>query len=117
MSDAKLVAGQIADVREALDRAIEAMSRSAPPNVTVNVPEAAPPSVSVRAAEVPGPIVLNMPGPAPQITVNVPEAPPPEVTVRQAEITVMPPVPRAYNCRITERDENGFILAFVITPA
>jgi hypothetical protein len=117
MSDAKLVAGQIADVREALERAIDVMSRTAPPTVNVNVPESPAPSVSVRASDVPGPIVLNMPGPAPQIVVNVPEAPPADITVRQAEITVLPPVARAYNCRVTERDSDGFILAFTITPA
>jgi hypothetical protein len=29
---------------------------------------------------------------------------------------VLPPEPRAYNCRVTERDENGFILGFTVTP-
>ena len=53
---------------------------------------------------------------ATQILVNVPETTPPEITLEPPQINVLPPVPRAYDVRITERDENGFILAFRIEP-
>ena len=54
---------------------------------------------------------------ATQLLINVPVATPPEITLESPQINVLPPVPRAYDVRITERDENGFILAFKIEPA
>jgi hypothetical protein len=69
------------------------------------VPEAAPASVTVQIPE----------AEPPAVTVNVPEFPAPLVTV-SPEIIVEPPVARAYEVRITERDDDGFIAAFVITP-
>ena len=116
MPDSKLVAGQIADLAEAVASVRAALETRPPSQVTVNVPEGPAPSVSVRAAETPGPVIVNLPGEPPSIIVNVPEAPPAVVTV-EPEITVLPPVARAYNVRITERDANGFIAAFKITPA
>lgn len=93
-----------------------AMESQAAPQVTVNMPEQ---PVTFRMPEQP-PANVHMhfaeQPPAPIVTVKMPEQPVPLVTVEPV-INVLPPVPRAYDVRITERDERGFILAFRITPA
>ena len=106
----------IAELTKALQTALAALESREMPTVTVNVPEAQPPAISVKASETPAPVIVNLPGQPPSITVNVPESPPPTVNV-EPEITVLPPVARAYNVQITERDREGFIRAFKITPA
>jgi hypothetical protein len=113
----RLVAGQLADVKESIDSMRDTMGKRAPPVVTVNVPEAA---VNVKVPEqLPPNVHLNFlePPPAPTITVNVPEIKAPAIHVKQPIVNVLPPEARAYDVRITERDENGFIRAFKITPA
>ena len=62
----RLVAGQIADVKESLDSMRETMGKRAPPQVTVNVPER---RVNVRVpGEVPPNVHLNFLEPPPQPT-------------------------------------------------
>jgi hypothetical protein len=76
--------------------------------VNVRVPDQLPPNVHLNFLE---------PPPAPTVTVNVPETKAPTVNVKAPVVNVLPPEARAYDVRITERDENGFIRAFKITPA
>lgn len=111
-----LVAGQLADVGEVLVEMRDAMAKRQPAQVTVNVPET---PVEVRVPEaLPPHFHINFPPPAAtEVRFQVPETAPPVVDVRAGDVIVQPPVPRAYNCRVTERDENGFILAFTVTPA
>jgi hypothetical protein len=113
----RIVAGQIADVAEALETMRETMAKRAPPQVTVNVPES---PVTVKVPDqLPQNVHLNFLERAvpPQVTVQVPEAKAPTVNVKAPTVNVLPPPARAYDVRITERDENGFIRAFKITPA
>lgn len=114
--DSPLVAGQIADLNESVVAMRDVMSKRQPAQVTVNVPEV---PVTVKVPEnIPPHMHFNFPAPSPtEVKFDVPQAPPPIVKVDGPQITVLPPVARAYNVRITERDQNGFILAFVITPA
>ena len=112
----RIVAGQIADVAEAMGLMQKTIEKRPAPQVTVNVPET---PVHVKVPEqIPPNIHLNFEAAQPtQVKFDVPQLPPPIVKVDAPIINVEPPVPRAYNCRITERDERGFILAFTITPA
>lgn len=114
--DSPLVAGQLADVNETLVAMFGEMEKRQPAQVTVHVPET---PVTVKVPEnIPPNMHFNFAAPAPtEVKFDVPQLPPPIVKVDGAQITVLPPVARPYNVRITERDENGFILAFVITPA
>lgn len=112
----RLEAEQLADANETLVAIRDELAKQAPPQVTVTVPERA---VNVQVPEnIPPNMHFNFPAPLPtEVRFQVPEQAPPVVNVRSPDIIVEPPIPRAYNCRITERDENGFILAFTITPA
>ena len=116
MRNARLVAGRniakaLADVRETLRRVPEPVWE--PPATKAKAAPAAAPRQAAPRPPAPTPSVK-----APQqVVLQVEAAPPPTVTVEGAEITVLPPVPRAYTARITERDQDGFILAFRIEPA
>ena len=90
MNDAALIATEIQDLASSVGEVTSAINKRPPTQVTVNVPEQAPPTVEVN---VQAPVV-NL---EPQVTVPAPE-------------------PRAYEVRITERDRQGLILSFVITP-
>lgn len=117
MNDAALIATEIQDLASTVGEVAQAINKRPPPQVTVNVPEQAAPTVEVR---LPVPVV-NV---EPQVTVNVPEQRPPAVEVNvpspvvhlEAPVYVPTPEPRAYEVRITERDRQGLILSFVITP-
>jgi hypothetical protein len=111
-----LVAGGVADVAEQMAAMTDTIAKRPPPQVTVNVPEQ---PIEVRVPEaLPPHFHINFPPQAtPEVRFDVPQLPAPVVNVKQPIVNVLPPEPRAYNCRITERDEAGFILAFTITPA
>ena len=114
--DAALIAKEVADVTAAgLNQVRAAIDAQKAPTVTVQVPETA---VNVKVPEqLPPNFHITFPEVrTPEVTVNVPKALAPMVKVNPT-INVLPPVPRAYDVRITERDENGFIRAFKITPA
>lgn len=114
--NSQLVAGTVQNVAEQVAAMTEAMEKRPPPQVTVHVPETA---VTVKVPEnIPPNMHFNFPAQvAPEVRFDVPQTPAPVVHVKQPVVNVLPPEPRSYNCRITERDEQGFILAFVITPA
>lgn len=110
-SDAAIVAGELQDLASVLGEVAQAVNAK-DVTVTVNVPELPPAQVTV-----------NVPAQdPPQVIVNVPVAAPPVVNVAGSEVKVSPvfnvpkSVPNSYAVRITERDENGYILAFIITP-
>jgi hypothetical protein len=106
----------VQDVAEAMVSMREVIEKRPAPQVTVNVPEQ-PVTVKVPEA-LPPHFHINFPPQAtPEVRFDVPQLPAPVVNVKQPIVNVLPPEPRAYNCRITERDEAGFILAFTITPA
>lgn len=111
-TDATLIASQLQDIVASLSDVAGAL-RDVTPVVNVDVAAAPTPQVTL---ETPAP-------PAPIVNVSVPEGPAPIVNVEPTPVTlssqiVVPPSPAsAYAVRITERDENGLILAFVITPA
>lgn len=111
-----LEAEQLADANETLVEIRDGLAKQGPPQVTVTVPERA---VNVQVPEnVPPHMHFNFPAPLPtEVRVDVPQTAPPIVNVDGPTVTVLPPVPRAYHCRVTERDSEGFILAFTITPA
>jgi hypothetical protein len=114
MSDATLVAAEIQDLASTVGEVAAAIRSRPEPVVTVNVPDQPAPVVNVHAAE----------QLAPQVTVNVPEQPAPVVNVAPAAaaVTFSPQVnvprtqPNAYDVRITERDREGYIVAFTIVP-
>jgi hypothetical protein len=112
----RLVAGQLADVKESLDSMRETMGKRAPPQVTIHVPEQ---PVNVRVPEnVPPNIHLNFEAAQPtQVKFDVPQLPPPIVKVDAPVVNVLPPEPRIYDVEITSRDSAGFIKSFRITPA
>ena len=114
--DSPLVAGQVADLNETLTAMRDTMAKRAPAQVTVHVPET---PVTVKVPEnIPPNMHFNFAAPEPtQVKFDVPQLPPPVVKVDAPVVNVLPPQARAYNVRITERDQDGFILAFVITPA
>jgi hypothetical protein len=114
--DSPLVAGQVADLNETLTAMRDTMAKRVPAQVTVHVPET---PVTVKVPEnIPPNLHFNFAAPEPtQVKFDVPQLPPPVVKVDAPVVNVLPPVARAYNVRITERDQDGFILAFVITPA
>ena len=113
----RILAGQVADVAEAMASMQKTIEKRPPPQVTVNVPEAA---VNVKVPDqLPPNVHLNFlePPPAPTITVNVPEIKAPAIHVKQPIVNVLPPEPRIYDVEITARDAAGFIKSFRITPA
>jgi ATP phosphoribosyltransferase len=113
MSDATLVAAEIQDLATSVERVADAVREKAEASVVVNVPEQPAPQVTVNVPE----------QPAPQVTVNVPEStaqvnvtvPVPSVRV-DAPVNVLPSKASAYEVRITERDDRGFIQSFTIQP-
>lgn len=114
MNEATVVAAEIQDLASAVGDVAEAVRKQPASQVTVNVPEQPAPVVNVEvAAAVP---------PAPVVQVNVPQQAAPVVNVAAPEVTLTPtitlqfPPPNAYRAQITERDSNGFIVAFVLTP-
>lgn len=115
MSDAGLIAGHIQDLASSVDGVAQALKDAPPPSpIVVNVPELASTPIVVNVA------LPELPPAA--VTVNVPQAAAPEVNVSapnvaiQSDVHVPPVVPNAYEVRITERDPNGFIAAFIISP-
>jgi len=113
--DASLLAGEIQDLATTVDRVAEAIRTRPEPRVEVNVPEGLAPTVNVTVPELR----------APDIVVNVPEQRPPDVNVAAANVTfnpkisvqpAQPALPVAYEVDITDRDDNGYILRFTITP-
>lgn len=114
MSDASLIAGEIQDLATSIGEVVAAVRDKKPPHVVVNVPEAPPAGV-----------VVNVPEQAPPVVnVNVPEQAPPVVNVAASapviefkpQVTVPRSVPNAYDVRVTERDQYGYIVAFTIVP-
>lgn len=97
MSDATLIAGELAGIADGMERLAAALAEMRP---VVNVPQATP--------------VVNVP-PA-EVVVNVPQAVP-QVTVGAPVVNVPATPPRSYVVRVTERDLDGLISAFTITPA
>jgi hypothetical protein len=62
---------------------------------------------------------MNEPTTKRQLIVDLPEekVAPAEIHVSpEITIEIPPPIPRAYDCVVTARDENGFMLSFRITP-
>lgn len=113
--ESPLLAGQVQDVAEAMTTMTETIAKRPPPQVTVNIPEQ---PVTVKVPEtLPPHFHINFPPQAvPEVRFDVPQLPPPQVHVKQPIVNVLPPEPRRYHCRITERDEAGFILAFEVVP-
>jgi hypothetical protein len=103
MSDATLLAGELADVAAAVGRVAEALA-GLRPQVDVAVPA---PVVNVEAA------------PAPQVTVEPAQVnvQAPVVNVAAPSVSIAAPEAVGYTVRITERDAAGLIRAFRITPA
>jgi hypothetical protein len=113
--NSQLVAGTVQNVAEAMVEMREVIAQRPPPQVTVNVPEQ-PVTVKVPEA-LPPHFHINFPPQAtPEVRFDVPQLPAPVVNVKQPVINVLPPTPRAYECVVTSRDENGFILGFTVTP-
>ena len=114
----RLVAGQLADVKESIDSMRDTMGKRAPPVVTVHVPEV---PVHVQVPDnIPPNIHLNFEAPqqsVPTVTFQVPEQATPIVKVDAPVVNVLPSPPRIYDVEITSRDSNGFIKSFRITPA
>lgn len=110
-----LVAGQIQDVAEAMHSMREVIEKRPPPQVVVKVQEQ-PIEVRVPDALPPNFNITFPPPPTTEVRFDVPQLPAPVVNVKQPVVNVLPPEPRAYACRVTERDENGFILGFTVTP-
>jgi hypothetical protein len=108
---AVLVAREIQDLTTSVGEVADAI-RKQESQFTVNVPEAPPPNV-----------VVNVPEAAPpSVVVNVPEQQAPVVNVAAAEVAFSPKIvlpqsmPNSYEVEVTERDGNGYIRKFVITP-
>ena len=110
--DTEVVVGELRDVAKAVD-AVAATVRDRPepelrqavvqlqiPNVEVKVPKQATPIVNVN---------VDAQQPPPIVQVTVPPAP-------VAEIIFPPHLPSAYVVDIIERDSDGFIQRFTITP-
>jgi hypothetical protein len=114
VSDATLVAQEIQDLATSVGEVATAL-RERDPQIQVNVPALAPPTVNVNVPE-------PLPVEPPVVNVNVPQQAAPVVNVAPAnvqvkpQITLLPALPTSYSVRITERDANGFISAFIITP-
>lgn len=112
MNDASIVAGQIADVAQSIDDVALAIRGLPAPIVNVDLPSTFSPNVNVSMPEQAAPtVVVEIP---PQNTpiVNVAA---PDVTV-QSNINVPPTEPVAYEVTVTQRDVNGMISKFVISP-
>lgn len=110
MSDATIVAEQLQDVVLSLGgvaSAIRDIASVPPPTVSVGAP-----NVTVEAS----PVVVNVEAIMPSPTITIEAASAPNVSV-SPQINLPPNKPVAYSVRVTERDANGFIAAFVITPA
>jgi len=108
---AVLVAREIQDLTTSVGEVADAI-RKQESQFIVNVPEAPPASV-----------IVNVPETAPpSVVVNVPEQKAPVVNVAAAEVAFNPKImlpehlPNSYEVEITDRDENGYIRKFVITP-
>lgn len=97
----------IGDVADAIRNRVAAQ----PP--IVNIEAAAAPNVTVEA---PPPAIINVEATMPMPVINVEAAAAPNVLF-EPQINLPSSKPVAYSVRITERDANGFISAFVITPA
>lgn len=93
MSDATLVAGELADIVAGFDRLTLAIAQLRP---TVNVAASEVPAVTVAAP------VINVA--------------PAEVNVAPAIVNVPLPRPVAYRVRVTSRDLDGLIAEFVLEP-
>lgn len=117
MSDATIIASELQDLASAVDAVAAAVAAKAEQPVVVNVapPELPAPVVNVDV----GVPVQEITLPPMQVTVPVPvvqvSAQSPDVVV-QPIINVPKTLPNAYQVRITERDDNGLIAAFVIVP-
>jgi len=119
MNDAALVAREIQDLATAVgdvagavrDRQPVEINVPAPlaPEIIINVPAAVPPLVEVN---LPAPVVNIEPQSAPKIEVNLPA---PVVNI-DSQVNVPPAPPSAYEVRIIERDLQGNILSFLISP-
>ena len=93
MSDAVMIAGELADIAAGFDRLAVALAQLQP---TINVAPTSPSAVMVEAP-----------------VVNVAPA---EVNVAPAIVNVPLPRPVAYRVRITDRDLDGLIAEFVLEP-
>lgn len=98
MSDALLIAQELADISAGFQRVAEALA-AVKPVITVTVPEAQVPSVVVEA---------------PSVSVSVPV---PSVSVGGPVVNVPPARPATYRVRVTARDMDGLISEFVLEPA
>jgi hypothetical protein len=102
MSDAVLIAGELADIAAAFDRLAAALAQSRP---VVNV---APAAAAVNVE----PAVVNLPPQAPPV-VSVAA---PVVNVAAPSVSIGAPEAVGYTVRIIERDPGGMIRSFRITP-
>ena len=104
MSDATLLAGELADISAAVDRLAQSVAGMRP---QVNVaPQVAAPAVSV-----------TVPEQAPVVNVSVPAAAAPQVSVAAPVVNLAPSEAVGYTVRITERDQAGRIVSFRMTPS
>jgi len=112
MSDATIIANQLQDIVSSLDDVAVAL-RAVQPTVTIDVPEQAAPNITMEA-QIPATVVNIEPVVVPAPVVNVPQIAVPPPVIKFVPAPAAPPA--IYNVRITERDENGYIAAFTITP-
>jgi hypothetical protein len=113
MSDATLVVAELQDLTSTVEAVAKAIRDRPEQVVNVAVPEGPAPVVNVAVPEGPAPVV-NVAVPqaaAPDVVVNVAQAPAADVVVN-----VPRTLPNAYRVRITERDDAGYIVSFVIEP-
>lgn len=129
MNDAALIASEIQDLASSVGDVAAAIKGRPDTKVTVNVPEQAAPQITVQVPQQAAPTVeVNVPAPVvnlePQVNVQLPKqaAPRVEVNVPAPIVNIESPVyipavePRAYDVRVTERDRQGLIVSFVISP-
>jgi hypothetical protein len=110
MSDATLVVAELQDLTSTVEAVAKAIRDRPEPTVNVAVPDAPAPVINVAAS-------------APVVNVEVPQAAAPDVVVNVAQapaadvvVNVPRTLPNAYRVRITERDDAGYIVSFVIEP-
>ena len=101
MNDATLLAGELADIAAALGKVAAAVAEVRP-------------QVSVEPPVIPAPVVSVVPAEAP--VVNVAAADPPVVNVAAPTVNVEAAEAVGYVVRITERDREGRIVSFRMTP-
>jgi hypothetical protein len=129
MNEAALIATEIQDLASSVGDVASAIKGRPETQVTVNVPEQAAPQINVQVPQQPAPTVeVNVPAPVvnlePQVNVQLPTqaAPRVDVNVPAPIVNIDSPVyvaaaeARSYDVRVTERDRQGLIVSFVISP-